>query len=188
MVLGAVRSSQDQRTGLRAVEWKYRPGKATLPDAKPGLDEMYCSSCGSIIKQRAEICVKCGVRVSGAPFTGMPAASPLNTSGQGAQATLPAEIRGWNWGAFLLTWIWGLGNSTYIAFLTWVPFVGWAMGFVLGAKGSEWAWQNKRWDSVEHFKRVQRQWAWWGLGLVLLSIAIVALVVIAAFAQLMSDI
>ena len=35
---------------------------------KPGADEMYCSSCGSIIKRRAEICVKCGVRVSGQPF------------------------------------------------------------------------------------------------------------------------
>ena len=32
---------------------------------KPGADEMYCSSCGSIIKRRAEICVKCGVRVAG---------------------------------------------------------------------------------------------------------------------------
>ena len=35
---------------------------------KLGVDEMYCSSCGSIIKRRAEICVKCGVRVSGQPF------------------------------------------------------------------------------------------------------------------------
>ena len=25
-------------------------------------DEMFCSSCGSIIKKQAEICVKCGVR------------------------------------------------------------------------------------------------------------------------------
>lgn len=33
--------------------------------AKPGWDEMYCSSCGAIIKRQAEICVKCGVRVSG---------------------------------------------------------------------------------------------------------------------------
>jgi hypothetical protein len=33
---------------------------------------------------------------------------------------------------------------------------------VLGAKGSTWAWRNGRWDSVEHFKRVQRRWAIWG--------------------------
>ena len=33
------------------------------------------------------------------------------------------------------------------------------MMFVLGAKGSAWAWRNGRWDNVEHFKRVQRRWA-----------------------------
>jgi hypothetical protein len=37
------------------------------------------------------------------------------------------------------------------------------MPFVLGAKGSAWAWRNGRWDSVEHFKRVQRLWAIWGV-------------------------
>ncbi len=36
------------------------------------------------------------------------------------------------------------------------------MPFVLGAKGSAWAWRNGRWDGVEHFKRVQRSWAIWG--------------------------
>ncbi len=32
-----------------------------------GSDEKYCSSCGSIIDARAEICPKCGVRVSAPP-------------------------------------------------------------------------------------------------------------------------
>jgi hypothetical protein len=73
--------------------------------------------------------------------------------------TIPAEIDRWNWGAFLLNWIWGIGNNTYIALLALVPFVGFIVLFVLGAKGSAWAWRNGRWDSVEHFKRVQRRWA-----------------------------
>ena len=30
---------------------------------KLGSDEMFCSSCGSVIKKRAEICVHCGVKV-----------------------------------------------------------------------------------------------------------------------------
>ena len=76
--------------------------------------------------------------------------------------TIPAEIDRWNWGAFLLNWIWGIGNNTYIALLTFVPFFGFIWMFVLGAKGSAWAWRNGRWDSVEHFKRVQRKWAIWG--------------------------
>jgi RNA polymerase subunit RPABC4/transcription elongation factor Spt4 len=31
------------------------------------VDEMFCSSCGSIIKKEAEICPKCGVRQKKAP-------------------------------------------------------------------------------------------------------------------------
>jgi hypothetical protein len=73
--------------------------------------------------------------------------------------TIPAEINRWNWGAFLLNWIWGIGNQTYIALLALIPGVNLVMWFVLGAKGSAWAWRNGRWDSVEHFKRVQRGWA-----------------------------
>jgi hypothetical protein len=75
---------------------------------------------------------------------------------------IPPEIDRWNWGAFFLNWIWGVGNNTYIALLTFIPIVGFVMLFVLGAKGSKWAWRNGRWDSVEHFKRVQRRWALWG--------------------------
>ena len=75
---------------------------------------------------------------------------------------IPPELDRWNWGAFLLNWIWGIGNNTYIALLTLIPFVGFVMPFVLGAKGSRWAWRNGRWDGVEHFRRVQRQWAIWG--------------------------
>jgi hypothetical protein len=75
---------------------------------------------------------------------------------------IPPEIDRWNWGAFLLNWIWGVGNNTFIALLTLIPLVGLVMPFVLGAKGSRWAWRNGRWNSVEHFKRVQRLWAIWG--------------------------
>src|ERR1700684_1348876 len=76
---------------------------------------------------------------------------------------IPPEIDRWNWGAFLLSWIWGVGNNTFIALLALIPIFGpLVTPFVLGAKGSAWAWRNGRWDSVEHFKRVQRKWAIWG--------------------------
>jgi hypothetical protein len=82
---------------------------------------------------------------------------PINTAG------IPPELDRWNWGAFLLNWIWGIGNNSFIALLTLVPGIGFIMMFVLGAKGSRWAWRNGRWDSIEHFGRVQRQWAIWGV-------------------------
>jgi Cytochrome oxidase complex assembly protein 1 len=85
---------------------------------------------------------------------------------------MPAELDRWNWGAFLLNWIWGVGNNTFIALLMFVPLVGLVMPFVLGAKGSRWAWRNGRWDSVAHFKRVQRLWAIWGVVIWLGAIAL----------------
>lgn len=90
-----------------------------------------------------------------------------NTSGQGKAATVPAEIVRWNWGAFLLNWIWGIGNNTFIALLMFVPLVNLVMPFVLGAKGNSWAWRNKRWESIEQFKTVQRKWAKWGIILII---------------------
>ena len=35
-----------------------------MQNSRPASDEMYCPSCGSIVKIRAELCMKCGVRVS----------------------------------------------------------------------------------------------------------------------------
>ena len=33
------------------------------------------------------------------------------------------------------------------------------MVIILGIKGREWAWQAKKWDSVEHFNEVQKKWS-----------------------------
>lgn len=98
-----------------------------------------------------------------------------NNSGQGKLASVPAEIDKWNWGAFLLNWIWGIGNNTFIALLMFIPFVNIVMPFVLGARGSSWAWRNKRWDSVENFREVQRKWTKWSL---IVYVAFISLLVI----------
>jgi hypothetical protein len=96
-----------------------------------------------------------------------------------AATAAPADVKRWNWGAFLLTWIWGIGNQVWIALLALVPIVGFVMMFVLGVKGNEWAWKKRRWDSVESFHRTQRKWAiagliLWGVGIVLYIVAIAA--------------
>jgi hypothetical protein len=88
-----------------------------------------------------------------------------NTSGQGSSATVPPEIKEWNWGAFCLTWIWGIGNRVWLALIALipVPIVGLAMMVILGIKGNEWSWRCKRWDSIEHFRHRQRIWMYWGI-------------------------
>ncbi len=42
-------------------------GGLTMEERTKGLDEKYCSSCGSIISISAEICPHCGVRVAPPP-------------------------------------------------------------------------------------------------------------------------
>lgn len=98
--------------------------------------------------------------------------SVQNTSGQGAGSSVPNEIKGWNWGAFLLSWIWAIGNNVWWGLLALIPSAGLIMSIVLGIKGSEWAWQNKRWDSVHHFKKTQSTWAKWGI---ILFVAVTAI-------------
>lgn len=93
-----------------------------------------------------------------------------NTSGQGAASVLPEELKGWNWGAFFLNWIWGIGNNVWIALVSLVLGLIWMI--VLGIKGNEWAWQHKKWDSIEHFKKTQRTWKKWGFILFIIGIAI----------------
>ena len=101
------------------------------------------------------------------------------TSASQGPAAVPREVDRWNWGAFLLNWIWGIGNNTLVALLALVPVVNLVVMVILGAKGSEWAWRNKRWESVEQFRRVQRNWAIAG---VIVWVAVIGLAVASAFA------
>ena len=96
-----------------------------------------------------------------------------NTSGQGAASVVPDEVKGWNWGAFFMNWIWSIGNQVWIGLLALV--FGIIMSIILGIKGSEWAWQNRKWESVDQFKQVQRIWAIWGLVLFLIGFVLVIL-------------
>ena len=69
---------------------------------------------------------------------------PIPTISEIASAPAPAiqlsdTVKGWNWGAFLLTWIWGIRNRVWISLFALIPVVGIVMSFVLGAKGTQWS-------------------------------------------------
>ncbi len=85
-----------------------------------------------------------------------------NTSGHGECSIVPKDVKKWNWGAFWLTWIWGIGNRTYIALLAIIPILNIIMSFYLGFKGNELAWKNKKWDDVEELHESQKGWAIFG--------------------------
>ncbi|PWG00848.1 ribonuclease G [Levilactobacillus bambusae] len=75
----------------------------------------------------------------------------------------PQEIKGWNWGAFMFSWIWGIGNKTYLPLLNLIPVFNIVWIFVTGFKGNEWAWQKGNYDSIDTFKQVQATWSRAGL-------------------------
>ena len=106
-----------------------------------------------------------------------------NTSGMGQGHSIPEGVKGWSWGAFLLNWIWAIGNRTWIGLLALVPYLGIVMTIILGFRGREWAWQNKQWESVEHFNRVQKKWSFWGVMLIIIpfTIGILAIIVVSFF-------
>lgn len=97
--------------------------------------------------------------------------APIHPGGKNVD--IPEEIRGLNWGAFGMNVIWGSAMRVHIAWLCIVPFIGLVMLFVLLIKGNEWAWKSRRWDSIEHFQRVQKKWAW-ATGIIFLIMFIIS--------------
>lgn len=109
----------------------------------------------------------------------------INNSGQGGlfdiSVPVPEEIKGWNWGAFLLTPFWLISNRVWIGIFAFVPIVGVWVAIALGIKGNEWAWKSRRWESLDSFQTHQKRWAiaaaiagisvnliFWHLGILLL--------------------
>jgi serine/threonine protein kinase len=97
-----------------------------------------------------------------------PAVVPVvNNSGCGdlfnSSVPVPDEIQGWNWGAFLMPYLWPFTNKVWIGLLALMPQVGWLVAIALGAKGNEWAWKSRKWRSIEQFKAHQRGWTIAGL-------------------------
>lgn len=113
---------------------------------------MYCKNCGKKIVEESKFCPFCGKNIN----------TKIENNSGSEEISIPKEIKGWSWGGFLWGWIWAIGNKTWIGLLALVPYIGLIMNIILGVHGKEWAWKNKHWDNVEHFKRVQKNWViWW---------------------------
>ena len=95
-----------------------------------------------------------------------------------AQNVVPAEVKGWNWGAFVFNIWWGIGNKTYLPLLCLVPLFNIVWIFVCGFKGNEWAWKSNDYPDVASFKRVQATWNRAGLVSFIFSVAAIILYLI----------
>jgi len=108
-------------------------------------------------------------------------------SGMGRESVVPSEVKGWNWGAAGLTWIWGAHFSVWISMLAVIPFVGFIMIVVLGIKGSEWAWKAQRWESIEVFKESQARWRPWGVVILLFVALQLSIVLLGLLSSVMAN-
>jgi hypothetical protein len=124
-----------------------------------------------------------GAVAASAAAVGAPVSAPVDPRFISVNPdTLPQELRGFNWGAFLLNRNWVLAHNTWMG--CWMtqfsaaPYVGllvaliwgfesriaWLLGagvlswLAFGFKGNEWAWANRVWINHDHFKKVQRSW------------------------------
>ena len=91
--------------------------------------------------------------------------------------------------------IWGYFNRVWIALLmglVWVsPFVpdsarvamiigALLLTVYLGFKGNELVWRGRRWESADHFRRVQQGWMTWGLLFAVVQIVVYLIILYVA--------
>lgn len=112
------------------------------------------------------------------------------------------DLKKFNWGAFLLNWIWGLNHKYPMALialglgiLSAIPLIGLIFtlgqigyGIWLGINGNKIAWDSGRFSSVEEMHKCQQIWAKWGVGLIVVA-CLCGLIggVVAAASGAMSD-
>ena len=91
---------------------------------------------------------------------------------------LPEGVRGWNWGAFMFTFFWGVGNRAYLSFLVLVPILNIVWPFICGGLGNKWAWQSGYFKDVETFRVAQSTWNRAGLVSFIVVLAVILLYII----------
>ena len=128
---------------------------------------MFCTHCGWELTPDDKFCTGCGAPVDGSEpsfeagkagsFQSAPAPSTYDSRPAMDFSNRQRPGR-FNWGAFSLTMIWGIGNRCYITLLCLVPIVGFIMPFVAGFKGNGWALKNNYYRDMDEFAQVQDTW------------------------------
>jgi TM2 domain-containing membrane protein YozV/ribosomal protein L40E len=98
--------------------------------ATKGLDEKFCSDCGAIIKIKAEICPKCGVRQMPPPMLINLGAVAANGKSRVAAALLALFLGGFGIHKFYLGQT-GLGILYLLFCWTFIPYLVSFVEFIL---------------------------------------------------------
>lgn len=106
----------------------------------------------------------------------------------------PSLFPKFNWGAFLLSWIWGLNHKKPVTLVVLAlnimgnvfgggfsprsgmttsspigslfSLVAFGVSIWIGMNGYKWAWESGRFRTPEECRKCQAIWGWWGLAIV----------------------
>lgn len=119
-----------------------------------------CPFCAENIPQNTNYCNICESNLENIKSNNIPPSIEFSTENTPKNPDISkTDLKKWNWGAFWLTWVWGIGNKSWLTFWAFIPYFNIIWMFVCGFKGNEWAWKNKNWTSIEEFNQVQKKWA-----------------------------
>lgn len=101
------------------------------------------------------------------------------------QSSSPSILDTWNWGAFALSWIWGVCNGIYwpllMIVLNFIPYIGVLCSLsictYLGFKGNNMAWTNAKQKGTTVYSFERSQATWNIVGLILFAISILLAVI-----------
>lgn len=103
--------------------------------------------------------------------------SPYPRAGHNVMSpdVVPGELMGgFNIGAFMFTWIWGLNHKAY--WMLWglliglIPCGGLIFAIYCGMKGNEAAWRSGRFATVQECLACQKIWMWWAIGFFIFTV------------------
>jgi hypothetical protein len=132
---------------------------------------MYCSKYGYKLVKNANYCSNCGNSVqtvqrkmSLAKVDKMFSHNRQTNRKSRTTATRTeykdntGYLSDWSWGAFGLTFLWGLYHQLFLSLLMFVPLVNIVVWIMLGAYGRRWAWEKGNWTDIQSFKKSQDKW------------------------------
>lgn len=109
----------------------------------------------------------------------IPEVQPGNHSlPSGNDVTEMDRLGGWNWGAFLMGWIWLVAMKPLygvIGLVAGMFGLGLFVNIYLGIKGNQLAWAHRPFKDREEFNQVMRAWTVWGVIILVGSIVLAIL-------------
>jgi hypothetical protein len=82
---------------------------------------------------------------------------------------------GWNWGAFMFPFQFGIGTKAYLTLLTLVPILNFIWFFVSGSQGAKWAYDSGYFENVDEFNGAMKSWNRAGLVSAIIIAVVLAL-------------